>query len=133
MGVPEAAGYLGVTLRTVYGRIDLGEIPAYRLGRVIRIRKDERGCSAKQRRARRREELTVASIDNIYMTAERARRLTDDIKTAVAMTWELVEKAYRGRGQVGLRLVRRLLRSGVPHQPATPASRGTARGCRLPP
>ena len=36
IGVPEAAEYLGVMPRTVYRRIDLGEIPAFKIGRVIR-------------------------------------------------------------------------------------------------
>ena len=38
MGVPEAAEYLGVGLRTVYSFIDKGWIPAYKLGRVIRVK-----------------------------------------------------------------------------------------------
>src|SRR3954471_12126313 len=41
MGTPDVAKYLGVTLRTVYRLIDLGELPAYQLGRVIRCRKHE--------------------------------------------------------------------------------------------
>jgi excisionase family DNA binding protein len=41
MGVPEAAEYLGVRPRTLYRRIDLGEIPAFKIGRVIRIRKED--------------------------------------------------------------------------------------------
>ena len=38
MGVPEAAEYLGVGLRTVYSFIAKGWIPAYKLGRVIRVK-----------------------------------------------------------------------------------------------
>ncbi len=41
MGAPEAAAYLGVRLNTLYRRINLGEIRAYKLGRVIRLRKDD--------------------------------------------------------------------------------------------
>lgn len=33
----EAANLLGVTTRTLYRFIDLGELPAYRFGRVIRL------------------------------------------------------------------------------------------------
>ena len=33
----EAARLLGVTTRTLYRFIDLGELPAYRFGRVIRL------------------------------------------------------------------------------------------------
>jgi excisionase family DNA binding protein len=38
VGSPEAAGRLGVTLRTLYGFIDAGDIPAYKMGRVIRLK-----------------------------------------------------------------------------------------------
>lgn len=39
MGAPAVAEYLGLTLRSVYKLIDRAEFPAYRLGRVIRIKK----------------------------------------------------------------------------------------------
>jgi excisionase family DNA binding protein len=38
MGTPEAAEYLGVTLRTLYRFIDAGQLPAYKMGRVIRVK-----------------------------------------------------------------------------------------------
>ncbi len=41
LGVPGAARYLGVYLRTMYRFINEGEIPAYRFGRVIRIRRSD--------------------------------------------------------------------------------------------
>ncbi len=41
MGAPGAADYLGVTLRTLYTFIDRGLIPAYKLGRVIRLRAED--------------------------------------------------------------------------------------------
>lgn len=41
MGAPEAASYLGVGLRVVYKLIDQGHIPAYKLGRVIRMRRED--------------------------------------------------------------------------------------------
>src|SRR5262245_61005192 len=36
-----AAASLGVVPRTLYGLIDRGELPAYRFGRVIRLRADD--------------------------------------------------------------------------------------------
>ncbi len=39
MGTTEACAYLGVVLRTLYKLIDDGEIRAYKVGRVIRLRK----------------------------------------------------------------------------------------------
>jgi len=41
MSTRAAASYLGVTLRTLYRFIDEGDLPAYRFGRVIRLRQDE--------------------------------------------------------------------------------------------
>ena len=41
MGTPEAAEYLGVVLRTLYRLIDRGEVPAYKVGRVIRVKQSD--------------------------------------------------------------------------------------------
>jgi excisionase family DNA binding protein len=41
MSTAEAAKRLGITPRTLYRFIDQGDIPAYRFGRVIRLREDE--------------------------------------------------------------------------------------------
>lgn len=38
LGTTEAARYLGVVPRTLYRMIDEGRIPAFKLGRVIRLR-----------------------------------------------------------------------------------------------
>jgi excisionase family DNA binding protein len=38
LGTPKAAKYLGVHLRLLYKLIDTGQIPAYRMGRVMRVR-----------------------------------------------------------------------------------------------
>jgi excisionase family DNA binding protein len=37
MGTREACERLGVTLRTLYRFIDEGQLPAYKMGRVIRL------------------------------------------------------------------------------------------------
>jgi excisionase family DNA binding protein len=41
LSTQDAARRLGVTPRTLYRFIDLGELPAYRLGRVIRLKADD--------------------------------------------------------------------------------------------
>jgi excisionase family DNA binding protein len=41
MSSREAATYLGITRRTLYGFIDAGDLPAYRIGRVIRLQRRE--------------------------------------------------------------------------------------------
>jgi excisionase family DNA binding protein len=38
LGTKGAASYLGVTARTLYRLIDQGDVPAYKLGRVIRVK-----------------------------------------------------------------------------------------------
>lgn len=38
MSTKEAADYLGVTLRSLYRFIDEGAVPAYKFGRVIRLK-----------------------------------------------------------------------------------------------
>lgn len=39
LGAPDLARLLGIDLRTVYRILDRGEIPAYKIGRVIRIQR----------------------------------------------------------------------------------------------
>ncbi len=41
MSTKEASEYLGVTLRSLYRFIDEGMVPAYKFGRVIRLKADE--------------------------------------------------------------------------------------------
>jgi excisionase family DNA binding protein len=41
MSTREAAEHLGVTLRSLYRFIDEGSLPAYRFGRVIRLKEED--------------------------------------------------------------------------------------------
>jgi excisionase family DNA binding protein len=41
LSTQDAARRLGVTPRTLYRFVDQGELPAYRLGRVIRLKADD--------------------------------------------------------------------------------------------
>jgi len=41
MSTTDASAYLGVNLRTLYRLIDQGQLPAYKLGRLIRLRTAE--------------------------------------------------------------------------------------------
>jgi len=41
MSTGEAARRLGMTTRIIYRLIDAGQLPAHRVGRVIRLREDE--------------------------------------------------------------------------------------------
>ena len=41
VGAPALARELGIMLRTLYKILDYGELPSYKLGRVIRIRRSD--------------------------------------------------------------------------------------------
>ena len=41
LSTQEAARRLGVTTRTLYRFVDQGELPAYRMGRVIRVKAND--------------------------------------------------------------------------------------------
>lgn len=41
LGTTAAARYLGITPRTLYRLIDRGDVPAYALGRVYRLRRSD--------------------------------------------------------------------------------------------
>jgi excisionase family DNA binding protein len=41
VGTAEASERLGVTLRTLYRLVDEGQLPAYKIGRVIRIKEED--------------------------------------------------------------------------------------------
>jgi excisionase family DNA binding protein len=47
---PDAADYLGVGLRTLYKFIDDGDLPAYRMGRVIRLKRADVDAFIESRR-----------------------------------------------------------------------------------
>ena len=41
LSTKEASARLGITLRTLYRLIDEGQVPAYKFGRVIRLKENE--------------------------------------------------------------------------------------------
>jgi excisionase family DNA binding protein len=41
LSTAEASSYIGVTLRTLYKLIDEGDVTAYKIGRVIRIKRED--------------------------------------------------------------------------------------------
>ena len=41
MSTAEAARHLGLSIRKLYTAIDKGQVPAYKFGRVIRLRADD--------------------------------------------------------------------------------------------
>jgi len=60
MGTREACERLGVTLRTLYRFIDEGQLPAYKMGRVIRLQaQDIEGFIERMR-------IAPGSLDHLY-------------------------------------------------------------------
>lgn len=60
MGTREACERLGVTLRTLYRFIDEGQLPAYKMGRVIRLQaQDIDGFIERMR-------IAPGSLDHLY-------------------------------------------------------------------
>ncbi|MGI8574500.1 MAG: helix-turn-helix domain-containing protein [Egibacteraceae bacterium] len=62
----EAARYLGITPRTLYRLIDEGQIPAYKFGRVIRLKRSDVGAFIEGSR------IQPGSLEHLYPEA-RAR------------------------------------------------------------
>lgn len=74
LGTPEACARLGVTLRTLYRFIDEGHLPAYKMGRVIRLQAHE--VDAFIERAR----IVPGTLEHLYPDPKstQASRLPDD-------------------------------------------------------
>ncbi len=60
MGTPEACARLGVTLRTLYRFIDEGQLPAYKMGRVIRLQEHEVEAFIERSR------ITPGTLEHLY-------------------------------------------------------------------
>lgn len=60
LGTREAAEELGVTLRTLYRFIDEGMIPAYKFGRVIRLKAEDVSGFIEASR------ITPGSLEHLY-------------------------------------------------------------------
>ena len=72
LGTQEAARQLGITPRTLYRLIDEGEIPAYKLGRVLRLRLSDVETFLESARVR------PGDLDHLYPE----RKRTDDTAAA---------------------------------------------------
>ena len=60
IGTPEACARLGVTLRTLYRFIDEGQLPAYKMGRVIRLQAHEVDAFIKRAR------IVPGTLEHLY-------------------------------------------------------------------
>ena len=60
LGTREACEQLGVTLRTLYRFIDEGQLPAYKMGRVIRLQAPDIDAFIERMR------ITPGSLEHLY-------------------------------------------------------------------
>ncbi len=60
LSTAEASEQLGLTVRTLYRLIDAGEVPAYRFGRVIRLRQPDIDAFVEGSR------IAPGSLDHLY-------------------------------------------------------------------
>lgn len=60
LSTKEASEILGVNLRTLYRFIDEGELPAYKFGRVIRLKDEDVNLFIEQAR------ITPGSLEHLY-------------------------------------------------------------------
>ena len=74
LGTAEAARYLGITSRTLYRLIDSGQLPAYRFGRVIRLKQADVDGFVVQSR------IEPGSLEHLYPEAKEAS-VTEDTET----------------------------------------------------
>jgi len=74
MSTKEAAEHLGVTLRSLYRFIDEGDLPAFKFGRVIRLKADDVDAFIEACR------ISPGSLDHLYpeVKGSSAQRASND-------------------------------------------------------
>jgi excisionase family DNA binding protein len=71
LGTPEAAERLGITQRTLYRLIDEGQISAYKMGRVFRVKEADLEAFLEQSR------VTPGSLRHLYPEAKTVTQDSD--------------------------------------------------------
>lgn len=98
LGVPALAKELGVTMRTLYRILDSGELPSYKLGRVIRIKRAdaEDYCERTQGKRGKRKICPPAEQSDSSPEMLTARGSSDaDVRGAAGNEWIMAPEAAR--------------------------------------
>lgn len=90
LSVPELAAYLSIKTKTLYAKIEAGEIPHYRIGRLVRFRLDEinawlEGC---------RKDSSLISNKHKGKVSRTRLKLNDQISTLIAKTIDEEQEKY---------------------------------------
>lgn len=75
LGTAEAARYLGITTRTLYRLIDEGQLPAYKFGRVIRLKQADVETFVEGSR------IEPGSLEHLYPDGRSETSVTDASET----------------------------------------------------
>lgn len=75
LGTAEAARYLGITTRTLYRLIDSGELPAFKFGRVIRLKQSDVEAFVEESR------ITPGTLEHLYPEGRKETSVTEDSAT----------------------------------------------------
>lgn len=75
LGTAEAARYLGITTRTLYRLIDAGELPAFKFGRVIRLKQADVDSFIEASR------VIPGTLEHLYPEARSKNSVTEDSAT----------------------------------------------------
>lgn len=75
LGTAEAARYLGITTRTLYRLIDGGELPAFKFGRVIRLKQADVESFIEGSR------VVPGTLEHLYPEARSKTSVTEDSAT----------------------------------------------------
>jgi excisionase family DNA binding protein len=75
LGTAEAARYLGLTSRTLYRLIDEGQLPAYKFGRVIRLKQSDVDAFVEGSR------IEPGSLEHLYPEARKDTSVTESSAT----------------------------------------------------
>lgn len=75
LGTAEAARHLGITPRTLYRLIDEGQLPAYKFGRVIRLKSDDVTTFIEASRIR------PGTLEHLYPEAKKDTSVTEGVRT----------------------------------------------------
>lgn len=75
LGTAEAARYLGLTSRTLYRLIDEGQLPAYKFGRVIRLKQADVDAFVEGSR------IEPGTLEHLYPEGRKDASVTDSSAT----------------------------------------------------
>lgn len=75
LGTAEAARHLGITPRTLYRLIDEGQLPAYKFGRVIRLKDADLTTFIESSR------ILPGTLEHLYPEAKKDTSVTEGSRT----------------------------------------------------